>query len=70
MPRKSHKNKKYSVELRNQAIQSYLNGEGGLWTVCKKYGILNEKQLRNWINLLNMINMFGFIIANLIDFVN
>ena len=43
------KNKKYSVELKMKAVQSYLNGEGGLWTVCKKYGILNEKQLRNWI---------------------
>ena len=30
MPRRSHKNKKYSVELKMQAVQSYLNGEGGL----------------------------------------
>ena len=53
MPRKSRKNKKYSTELKIQAVQSYLNGEGGLWTVCKKYGILNEKQLRNWIMWYN-----------------
>ena len=49
MPRRSRKNKKYSVELKMRAVQSYLNGEGGLWTVCKKYGILNETQLRHWI---------------------
>ena len=49
MPRRSHKNKKYSAELKIKAVQSYLNGEGGLCTVCKKYGILNEKQLRCWI---------------------
>jgi transposase-like protein len=49
MPRRSHKNKKYSAELKIKAVQSYLNGEGGLRTVCKKYGILNEKQLRCWI---------------------
>ena len=49
MPRRSHKNKKYSVELKLQAVQSYLNGEGGLDMVCKKYGILSDRQLRNWI---------------------
>ena len=53
MPRRTHKNKKYSAELKIQAVQSYLSGEGGLWTVCKKYGILNEKQLRNWIMWYN-----------------
>ena len=30
MPRKPHKNKKYSAELKIQAVQSYLKGEGGL----------------------------------------
>ena len=49
MSRRTRKNKKYSAELKIQAVQSYLSGEGGLWTVCKKYGILNEKQLRCWI---------------------
>ena len=49
MPKRSRKNKKYSAELKMKAVQSYLNGEGVLWTVCKKYGILNEKQLRNWV---------------------
>lgn len=27
MPRRSHKNKKYCVELKMQAVQSYLNRE-------------------------------------------
>ena len=49
MPRRSHKNKKYSAELKIKAVQSYLNGEGGLWTVCRKYGILSNHQLRDWI---------------------
>ena len=49
MPRRSHKNKKYSVELKMQAVQSYLNGEGGLDMVCRKYGILSNRQLGNWI---------------------
>ena len=49
MSRETRKNKKYSAELKMQAVQSYLNGEGGLRTVCKKYGILNKTQLRQWI---------------------
>ena len=49
MPRRSRKNKKYSVELKIQAVQSYLNGEGGLDAVCRKYGILSNHQLRDWI---------------------
>ena len=53
MPRRSRKNKKYSAELKMKAVQSYLNREGGLWAVCKKYGILNEKQLRNWVMWYN-----------------
>ena len=53
MSKRTRKNKKYSAELKLQAVQTYLNGEGGLWAVCKKYGILNEKQLRNWIKWYN-----------------
>ena len=49
MPRRSRKNKKYSAELKMQAVQSYLNGEGGLDVVCRKYGILSNHQLRDWI---------------------
>ena len=49
MPRRSRRNKKYSAELKMQAVQSYLNGEGGLDTICRKYGILSNHQLRNWI---------------------
>jgi transposase-like protein len=46
---KRGKQKKYSKELKLEAIHSYLNGEGGLRTVCRKYGILNETQLRRWV---------------------
>ena len=46
---KRGKQKKYSKELKLQAINSYLNGEGGLWTVSKKYGIIHCEQLRRWV---------------------
>uniref|UniRef100_UPI003D7D44FE transposase n=1 Tax=Huintestinicola sp. TaxID=2981661 RepID=UPI003D7D44FE len=49
MPRRSHKNKKYSTELRLKAVKEYLNGGGSQLEICKKYEILSDKQLRNWI---------------------
>ena len=55
MPRRRRKNKKYSAELKMQAIQSYLNGEGGLDVVCRKYGILSNHQLRDWILWYNTL---------------
>ena len=53
MPRRSHKNKEYSKELKLQAIQSYLNGEGSLRKVSKKYGIIHCEQLRQWVMWYN-----------------
>lgn len=49
MPRRSHKNKKYSAELKMQAVQAYLNGEGSQREICKKYGIMDAHTLRDWI---------------------
>lgn len=49
MQRKSPKNKKYSVELRKQAVESYLQGEGSQREICKKYEILDAHTLRDWI---------------------
>lgn len=46
---KRGKQQKYSKELKLQAINSYLKGEGGLWTVSKKYGIIHCEQLRRWV---------------------
>ncbi|MBQ6863213.1 MAG: helix-turn-helix domain-containing protein [Clostridia bacterium] len=53
MPRTSHKNKKYSKELKMQAVQDYLAGKGSLQAICKKYNILSDRQLRNWIMWYN-----------------
>ena len=49
MPIRTHKNKKYSKELKIKAVQAYLNGEGSLREICKKYGIKDNKSLRSWI---------------------
>ncbi len=58
MPRKSHKNKKYSVEIKTMAVQDYLNGKGSQWNICKKYGILSHTQLQNWILWYNSHGTF------------
>ncbi len=43
------KYKKYSVELKLQAVQDYLNGGGSYVTVSKKYGLRSKTQLENWV---------------------
>ena len=53
MQRRSHKNKKYSEEVKLKAVQDYLNGGGSLREICKKYGILEKKSLREWIMCYN-----------------
>jgi transposase-like protein len=53
MPRKSHKNKKYSKELKQQAVQDYLSGKGSQRGICSKYGIRDAKTLRDWIKWYN-----------------
>ena len=53
MQRKSHKNKKYSPELRMKAVEDYLSGKGTMKQIREKYGILANKQLINWIMWYN-----------------
>ena len=43
------KQKKYSKELKLEAIHAYLNGEGSLREISKKYGIVRCEQLRRWV---------------------
>lgn len=44
-PRNTH----YPVELKVQAVKSYLTGEESQDAICLKYGIRNRCQLRSWI---------------------
>ena len=53
MPRRTHKNKKYSSELRLKAVEDYLSGKGTMKQIREKYGILANKQLINWIKWYN-----------------
>ena len=53
MPRKSHKNKVYSAELKLRAVQEYLAGKGSLRQICRQYEIKDNRQLRDWISCYN-----------------
>ena len=47
----SRKNHMYSPELKLQAVQDYLAGEGSL---REKYGLRDKKTLRSWIILMEI----------------
>ena len=49
MSRRTHKNKKYSKELKTQAVEDWNEGRGSQYSICKKYGILSHTTLQNWI---------------------
>ena len=53
MARRTRKNKHYSAELKLQAVQDYLTGEGSQRTICKKYEITSTTRLREWISCYN-----------------
>ena len=53
MQRRSRKYKKYSAELKLQAVKDYLNGEGSYETLKEKYELRSSTQLKNWVMWYN-----------------
>lgn len=47
------RNNKYSVELKLQAVQDYLNGGGSYETLKEKYKLRSSTQLKNWVMWYN-----------------
>ena len=47
------KQNKYSIELKHQAVTDYLAGKGSLREICRKYGVKDKRQLRDWISCYN-----------------
>lgn len=47
------RNRSYSPTLKEEAVKAYLSGKGSLLEICKKYKILDERQLRAWIKVYN-----------------
>lgn len=52
------RNKKYSAELKLQAVEDYLNGGGSYVTVSQKYGLRSKTQLENWVLWYNGHKVF------------
>ena len=46
-------NKRYSKELKLQAVHAYLSGEGSLDEICVRFGIRQHPQLSSWIKAYN-----------------
>ena len=57
----SRKNHMYSPELRLQAVQDYLAGEGSLREVSTEYGMRDKKTLRSWIRVYNTHGDFNSV---------
>ena len=53
MKRRSHKNNKYSKEMKLQAVKDYLNGECSYETLKEKYKLRSSTQLKNWVMWYN-----------------
>lgn len=47
------RNHSYSDELRQEAVNSYLRGEGSLMDVAARHGLRDSQQLRQWIKRYN-----------------
>lgn len=45
--------KVYTDEMKLEAVQSYLKGEGSMRVICKKHGIRNISLLCHWIKVYN-----------------
>lgn len=54
---------KYSFEQKKALVTAYLNGEGRIRTVIKKYGYSNRSQLQRWIVAYQMYGDDGLKIS-------
>jgi len=54
-------NRVYPLNLKRNAVQDYLKGEGSLLEICRKYKIRSKMQLQTWIKVYNAHGDFGFV---------
>ena len=55
------RNRVYPPDLKRNAVQDYLKGEGSLLTICRKYKIRSKIQLQTWIKVYNAHGDFGSV---------
>ena len=56
-----HKNRAYSPEVKQAAVQEYLSGKGSLADICKRYHIRARSRLRDWIKVYNAHGDFNSV---------
>lgn len=49
----SSSNKHYTAELKRQAVEAYLAGEGSQRDICARFKIKSRTQLRDWMKVYN-----------------
>lgn len=49
----NRRNQTYSPEIKLQAVQEYLSGNGSQAEISKKYGLRSKKQLQSWLKVYN-----------------
>lgn len=49
----TNENKVYPEQVRQEAVQSYLNGEGSFRAVAARYGLRSEGPLKQWVKMYN-----------------
>ena len=57
----NEKNRVYSPELKEKAVQEYLSGQGSLANISKKYKIRNPCILEAWLKVYNTHGSFNFV---------
>lgn len=57
----AEKYRAYSPELKRQAVEAYLAGEGSQIEIATKYHLRSDKQLRNWIKVYNAHGDFNSV---------
>lgn len=50
---------KYDFNFKMKVVKSYLDGEGGLGSIAKQYGIGSETQVKTWVNAYNTLGEDG-----------
>lgn len=50
---KAEQNRVYSVQLKREAVESYLTGDYSLREICEMFKIRDKRQLRAWLKVYN-----------------
>ncbi len=56
-----HKNRVYSAELKQEAVEDYLSGGGSFDEICKKYHIRSRRSIKMWIKVYNAHGDFNSV---------